>query len=270
MVRKRQVQVYVISDATGITAERVARAVLAQFSKQVKPVIQRFAHVKTTSQLEHILARAREERGVVLYSLVAAGLRTWMQGQKRWRQIELVDLLGPLLTRLGRHFEATPSLLPGLISVVGERSMDLAASIDFTLAHDDGHGLNTLGQADLIILGASRTTKTPTSLYLSCNYNLKVANVPLILGMDPPGKVFSLKRPKKVGFTISPEKLTQIRRSRYGGHRVEGYNDPRAIRDELAFSHEVFDMIKGIQIIDVTNRPIEAVANRIIDRQKLI
>jgi regulator of PEP synthase PpsR (kinase-PPPase family) len=266
---KRPVQVYVISDATGITAERVTRAVLVQFSRQIQPHIQRFSHVKTTKQLERILAQAEQGRGLVIYSLVAERLRQWMDEQKRRRRIELWDLLGPLLHRLSRRFQTSPSLHPGLLSVLGEESIRLAATIDFTLRHDDGNGLATLGQAELIILGVSRTSKTPTSLFLACNHNLRVANLPIILGLDPPARLFGLKRPRKAGFLIAPEKLAQIRRSRYGGRAVEGYTDIRLIRDELAYSQEVFQRLPGLQVIDVTNRPIEEVANLILERQGL-
>lgn len=266
---KRQVYVYVISDATGITAERVTRAVLVQFSRKIEPIIERFAYVKTSKQLERILAKAEEKQGLVLYSLVAEGLRKWMDDQKRRSKIELVDLLGPLLHRMARRFQAIPSLHPGLLSVLGEESIRLAATIDFTLRHDDGNGLESLGQAELMIIGVSRTSKTPTSLFLACNHKLRVANLPIILGLEPPAKVFTLKRPRKVGFTIAPEKLAMIRRSRYGGRAVEGYTDIRVIRDELAYSQEVFDRLEDLQVIDVTNIPIEEVANRIVEGQGL-
>ncbi|MEW5912799.1 MAG: pyruvate, water dikinase regulatory protein [Thermodesulfobacteriota bacterium] len=269
MTVKRPVQVYVISDATGITAERVTQAVLVQFSRKIEPHIERLAPVKTTKQLERILARAEESRGLVVYSLVAEHLRDYMDQQKRRRKIELWDLLGPLLHRLSHRFKTDPSLHPGLLFVEGEQSIRLAATIDFTLRHDDGNGEATLGQAELIIIGVSRTTKTPTSLFLACNHNLRVANVPLILGLEPPAKLFSLKRPRKVGFIIAAEKLAQIRRSRYGGQAVEGYTDIRQIREELAYSRQVFARLPGLQVIDVTNRPIEEVANLILEGQGL-
>lgn len=140
----------------------------------------------------------------------------------------------------------------------------LAESIDFTLRHDDGQSMETLENADLIILGVSRTSKTPTSLYLSCNNNLKVANVPIIEGIKPPNKVITLKI-QKVGFIIAPERLAFIRQKRLGYAGSIDYTDITHIRKELEYSHRIFNQIKGLQVIDVTNSSIEEIANRITE-----
>jgi regulator of PEP synthase PpsR (kinase-PPPase family) len=156
-----------------------------------------------------------------------------------------------------------PDLVPGLLPGLGEESIRLAESIDFTLRHDDGQGIETLGRADLIIVGVSRTSKTPTSLYVSCNHSLKVANVPIIAGIDPPKKIFTLKR-RKIGLTIAPETLAFIRQRRLKYAESSEYTDTRHIRSELEYSHRVFEQIEGLQVIDVTNRSIEEIANKIV------
>ena len=115
----------------------------------------------------------------------------------------------------------------------------------------------------MIIVGVSRTSKTPTSLYLSCNHNLKVANVPIVLGVEPPAKLFTLKRPRKFGLVIEAEKLADIRQRRYRGRCMPDYNQLPAIRRELAYCQEIFSRIKDIKLIDVTHSPIEEVANHI-------
>ena len=263
---RRQVKLYVLSDATGITAERMTRAALVQFTKKVDARIVRHAHLRTPKQLARVLDEVRREPGLVIYSLVERKLRRAADRERAAGSLEMYDLLGPLLGRMARRFRASPSLHPGLMHGAGQESMRLAAAIDFTLRHDDGAGLADLGRADLIILGVSRTSKTPTSLYLSCNHGLKVANVPLVRGMDPPGKIFTLRRPRKVGLIISPEVLAAIRRNRYQGRRVPGYTDARDVSRELAYSHEIYDLLKGIKIVDVTNLPIEEVAGRILRR----
>lgn len=260
---KKPVSVFVISDATGITAERVISAVLVQFTREIAPLIQRFPFVRSVKQLSRILSQAQRDNSVVIYSLVSKRLRRWMARQRGQYQVEIIDILGPLLKRMERLLGLIPQLRPGMLGVIGEHSMHLAASIDFTLRHDDGHGQSTLGKADIIIVGVSRTSKTPTSLYLSCNHNLKVANVPIVLGVEPPAKIFNLKRPRKVGFTIEAGKLAAIRQSRYQGRRIDGYNDLITIRRELAYCQEVFDRIEGISVVDVTNSSIEEVANQI-------
>ncbi len=261
---RRQVKVHVFSDATGLTAERVTLAVLTQFSRSIEAQVVRHAHLKTPAQIIRALDQADQDQALVIYSLVAEDLRQTMDQERQRHPLEAYDLLGPLLKRMARRFRASPRLHPGLLAPAAEESMRLAAAIDFTLRHDDGAGLEDLGRAEVIILGVSRTSKTPTSLYLSCNYNLKVANVPLVRGLEPPAKLFTLKRPRKVGFTINPDILARIRRSRYQGQVVQGYTDARDVARELAYSHEIYDMLKGIKLVDVTNLPIEEVAGRVV------
>ena len=260
-----KVFIHVISDATGTAAERMARAALVQFHHQFSAIFVRHPFVKTTRQLSDILAHAREQDGVVIYTINDRELRGWLDQRTADSDAVVIDMLGPLFERISRRYGSRPLLDSTLLGhALGEQSLKLAESIEFTLRHDDGKGLDTLGQADVILVGVSRTSKTPTSLYLSCHHNLKVANVPLILNQDPPAKLLRLKRPRMVGLTIEPAKLAAIRRGRYGQRTVPGYSDPRAINTELAYAEEIFARIKGIKVIDVTDRPIEEVASLII------
>ena len=259
---KKNVYVFIVSDGTGLTAERVISAVLVQF-KSIKPSFKRFPYIKTNEQIERILAKAENLEAIVIYSLVAKDLRAWMKAQSRKRDVHTIDLLGPLLNRVGRLWGMMPDLVPGLLRGVGEESIRLAESIDFTLRHDDGQGLQTLGKADLIIIGVSRTSKTPTSLYLSCNHSLKVANIPIIEGAELPKKVFTLKR-RKVGLTIAPGRLAFIRERRLKYAESSDYTDIRHIRNELEYSHSIFEQIGNLQVIDVTNRSIEEICNKIV------
>lgn len=259
---KQKVYVFIVSDATGITAERVISAVLLQF-KQIKPVFKRFPYIKTKGQVEDILARAQERQGIVIYSLVSQELRRWLNRKDKNRAICSIDLLGPLLKQMGRLWNMIPACRPGLLQGLDEESIRLAEAIDFTLKHDDGHGVRDLGKADVIVLGVSRTSKTPTSLYLSCNHGLKVANIPIIPNVEPPKKIFSLKR-RKVGLTISPERLAFIREKRLKYAGSVDYTDLASIRQELAFCQGIFTRINGLQVIDVTHSSIEEIANNIV------
>lgn len=260
---EKKVHVFIVSDATGITAEMVISAVLIQF-KEIQPIFKKFPYIKTKDQINAILAQAESVQGIVIYSLVSQELRAWMRKEKRKANIYAIDLLGPLLDRVGKLWNLNPLLNPGLLRNIGEESFRLAESIDFTLKHDDGQGINTLDIADIVILGVSRTSKTPTSLYLSCNNNLKVANIPIILDMNPPNKVFSLK-PQKIGFAIAPERLAFIRQKRLSYAGSTDYVDLTNIRKELEYSDRIFSQIKGLQIIDVTNSSIEEVCNKIME-----
>jgi regulator of PEP synthase PpsR (kinase-PPPase family) len=266
---KRKVQVFILSDATGMTAEMVISAVLIQF-KEIKPVFKRFPYIKTKEQIKTILEKAEAVQGIVIYSLVLQELRTWIRKEERKMNVHTIDLLGPFLERIGKLWNLIPMLRPGLLRGIGEESFRLAESIDFTLKHDDGQGVETLDKADVVIIGVSRTSKTPSSLYLSCNNNLKVANVPIIMDMKPPNKVFKLKT-QKVGFTISPERLAFIRQKRLQYAGSSDYTDMMQIEKELEYSHRIFNQINGLNVIDVTNSSIEEIANKVIDdRAKVV
>jgi hypothetical protein len=261
---RKHLYAHIISDATGIAAERAARLALVQFHKRYEAVFVRHAFVRTIKQLARVLDLAESQNGVVVYSIVQQCLREWLDKERPKRSIEIVDLVGPVMEQVGRRFHMKPELDRRLLHrVLGDASLRLAESIDFTLRHDDGLGEETIGNADIIILGVSRTSKTPTSLFISCNHNQKVANVPLILGVKPPAKIFQLQRPRMIGLTIAPEKLALIRRGRFKDN-VEGYTDMRSISEELAYSHAIFAKVKKIRIIDVTDRPIEEVASLIM------
>jgi hypothetical protein len=264
--RKKKVHVFIVSDATGLTAEMVISAVLVQF-KEIDPVFKKFPYIKTKEQITAILEQAETVQGIIIYSLVSQELRAWIRREKRKINIFTIDLLGPLLERLGKMWNIMPTFNPGLLRRIGEESIRLAESIDFTLKHDDGQGIESLDEADLVILGVSRTSKTPTSLYLSCNNNLKVANIPVIEGMIPPDKVFSLST-QKVGFTIAPDRLAFIRERRLKYAGATDYLDISHIKKELEYSHRIFNKIKGLQIIDVTHSSIEEVANKIIESRQ--
>lgn len=264
---RKNVYVFIVSDATGITAEMVMNAVLVQF-KEIKPTFKKFPYIKTKEQIKAILSQAQAVEGIVAYSLVSQELRALIRKEKRTMNVFTIDLLGPLLDRIRKLWNLIPVLSPGLLKGISEESVRLAESIiDFTLRHDDGQGVDTLEDADLIILGVSRTSKTPTSLYLSCNNSLKVANVPIIEGIKPPNEVFTLKI-HKVGFSISPERLAFIRLKRLKYAGSTDYTDMNHIRKEVAYSHRIFSQIKGLQVIDVTNSSIEEVANKIIESRQ--
>lgn len=264
---KKKVHVFIVSDATGLTAEMVISAVLVQF-REIAPVLKKFPYIKTKEQIKEILKQAESAKGIVVYSLVSQELRSWIRREKRKTGVFIIDVLGPLLERLGKMWNLIPSLNPGLLKRVSEESIRLAESIDFTLRHDDGQGVDSLDQADLILLGVSRTSKTPTSLYLSCNNNLKVANVPIIQDIKLPDKVFNLNNMQKVGLTIAPERLAFIRERRMKYSGANYYLDISHIKKEIEYSHRVFNQIKDIQIIEVTNSSIEEVANKVIESRQ--
>lgn len=260
---RKRLYVYIISDATGITAERVINAVLVQFKRGVEPVFERYPFVKTAEEISRALTQAEEKGGILIYSLASDALRKAIQEQKRHHSVMAIDLLGPLLKRVGTLMNLVPAFRPGLMERFGDHSLRLAKSIDFTLKHDDGQNLDTIDEADLLILGVSRTSKTPTSLYLSCNHNLKVANVPIVMDIEPPSQIFNVGC-RRIGFNISPARLAFLRSQRFKNEVLHEYSDKKRIQAELLFCGQVFQRIPGLQTVDVTNVSIEEVANRIM------
>lgn len=260
---KKDIHVFVVSDATGITAERVISAVLLQFDN-INPIYKKYPYVKTKEQVKSILQQVKNVEGIIAYSLVSPELRALIKKAKRQMNIFAIDLLGPIMDKISKLWNLMPVLSPGLLKGISDESMKLAEAIDFTLRHDDGQNIETMVDADIIIFGVSRSSKTPTSLYISCNHTLKVANIPLYEGVEIP-KAIHKSKCYKVGFKISPDKLVFIRtnRLRYAGEI--DYTDIGSIRQEVLHSLRIFNTIKGIEVIDVTNLSIEEVAEKIIE-----
>jgi len=260
------IHIHIVSDATGIGTERLARAVLVQFRKSLNPVFHRHPFVLSEKELKGILDEAEANRGVLLYTMNDSHLRRYLDDAQYDRAVEFIDMLGPIMKRIGRRYQARPLLDSSLLAeALGAKELQLAQSIDFTLAHDDGKGVDTLEEADILILGVSRTSKTPTSIYLSSHYCLKVANIPLVNQIDPPEGVFTLKRPHIIGLKISAQKLAQVRKNRFKPGTVKNYYDLNEINKELQWAETIFNRIEGVQIIDVTNRTVEEVSNKIVE-----
>lgn len=237
-------------------------AAIVQF-EQIRPIYRKFPYVKTKVEIKAILGKIRATGGMVIYSLVAPQLRNWIRTELASMDIYAIDLLGPILDRIQSQWDLVPLLQPGLLRGFAEESLRVADAVDFTLNHDDGQGVETLGRADLILLGVSRTSKTPTSLYLACNHGLKVANFPLVPGSILPDKIFTLKK-QKIGLMINLERLAFLRKTRWK-HEIVNYIDVSHIRQELDYTEKVFKQIKQLHVIDVTYSSIEEVAARIME-----
>lgn len=260
------VHIHIVSDATGIGMERLARAALIQFRDSLEPVFHRHPFVTSENDLKIILNEVEANQGVLLYTMNDRNLRQFLDDAQYDRAVEFIDMLGPIMKRIGRKYRARPLLDSSLLAeALGTKELRLARSIDFTLAHDDGQGIDTVEDADILILGVSRTSKTPTSIYLSSHYCLKVANIPLIINFEPPAEIFLLKNPHIIGLKISPQKLEHVRKNRFKPGTVKNYYDINEICQELEWAEKIFKRIKGIQIIDVTNRTVEEVSNMIVE-----
>ncbi|MFH1277903.1 MAG: pyruvate, water dikinase regulatory protein [Candidatus Eisenbacteria bacterium] len=266
MVRTKipRLHIFVVSDATGSTAEAVARSALVQFAGP-RPIVRRFGFVRTEEQVNEIVEAAPEGRGIIVFTLVSAELASRLKRKGRAKSLTVVDVLSPVMKTLGDAIHKEPRREPGTFRHEEEESYKIAEAIHYTLRHDDGQGLDTLDEADLIILGVSRTGKTPTSIYLSCR-KLKVANIPIVHGISLPEEVFELPV-KKVGFKMNLDRLVELRERRVDRlpiTAVPGYHGRAGIFEEIEYCEGIYRKLPGLRTIDVTNRSIEETAEWIV------
>ena len=253
--------VCVISDATGATAERVVRATLAQF-EDVDVTLELVRDIKSVDQIREVVARTKARKGLMAYTLVEPALRSEIVSLANEAGIITVDLMGPLMTSLSNFLTAEPKRRPGLFSPPGEEHYKHLESVSFTVRHDDGLNLGTIHLADLVIVGPSRTSKTPLCVFLTHTRGLKVANVPLALGVEPFEALRRLAPGQVVGLTMRADVLSQVRRQRLKDLGTEelNYAGLSHVEKELHFCHEVYRTPPPWPVVDVTAKSIEEIA----------
>ena len=248
--------IFIVSDATGATAEAVLTSALVQFGA-AESNIRRFPFVRTEEQVEAILEQAPAHACIIVFTFVSRELADTMIRHGRAKDLTVIDVMSPLMEIFSDILEATPSRTPGAFRSESEEAFLVTEAIHYTLKHDDGVGIETIDQADLIILGVSRTGKTPTSIFLSCR-RLKVANIPIVLDYPLPDQVRTVAVPK-VCFLMDLERQITLRSDRVSRHRVRipRYSDHASIHAELEHADRLFRSIKGIRTLDVTNSLVE-------------
>jgi len=256
--------IFVVSDATGETCLRVAKSALSQF-KTTKVVLEKFAFIRTREQIVEIVHRAAEIDGIIIYTMVTPECRQDVTELGRQNGVPTLDILGPVLTRFSDLLEISPMAKPGLFRQLDSEYFNRIQSIDYTIKHDDSLGLSTLGDAEIVLVGASRTTKTPVSIYLSYR-GWKVANIPIIIDRDPPEELLKVDKKKIVAFTVNPQRLHLIRLDRkHKLHDVElrEYTDPDHIKREVLFGLHLYKK-HDWSIINVTYKSIEETSTEVM------
>lgn len=253
----------VLSDSTGRTGEMLVRAALAQF-QGTEVDLEVIPRVQDRARLNPIMRRASILESVVVYTMVSEDLRRAVTEEGMNHGVPTVDVMGPLLTRLSDLLEISPMAKPGLFRQLDEEYFRRIESIDFAVKHDDGAGLDTLDQAEIVLVGVSRASKTPLSIYLSYR-GWKVANVPFVAGIPLPPQLDRVDPNRVVALVVNPSTLQAIRRERERnlGRTLEGYTDLRKIREEMLQARRVFEE-KGWPILDVTQKSIEESATEIM------
>ncbi len=255
--------VYVVSDATGGTAERLARAALIQFADAAVSIVRR-RNVRTPAQVCEVAQEAAGRDSIVLHTLVSDALRRLMLAECRVRGVDALDMLGPVLDRLANRLGTTPQEKPGLFQqLVEARSREIEA-VEFAFHHDDGQNAGDLDRAEVVLTGVSRTMKTPTMLYLAYR-GWFAANVPIITEVDPPRVLLSLPPERVYCLRMSPERLLELRRVRAEKEAIpaEPYASLEYVRKELHHARQLCGK-HGWRDIDATGKSVEEVGREII------
>jgi regulator of PEP synthase PpsR (kinase-PPPase family) len=257
--------VHLVSDSTGETLNAMARAVCARFD-DVLPIEHIYALVRSKRQLQRVLDEIAGAPGVVLHTIVDQDLRAGLEQGCRELEMSCIAALDPLISALGRYLGASLSTRVGAQHALDAGYFERIDAITFAMAHDDGQSTGDIESADVVLVGVSRTSKTPTSIYLA-NRGVRAANIPLAPGIEPPLHLFQLKSPLVVGLTVSPDRLLQIRRNRLLSLREEresAYVEEEAVRDEIVRARRLFEKHKW-PVIDVTRRSVEETAAAVIN-----
>ncbi|MBN1158077.1 MAG: kinase/pyrophosphorylase [Bacteroidales bacterium] len=257
-------QIFIISDGTGRTAEQVLKAALTQF-EDTQTETRIYPLVKTKQQVLEIMDEARTLHGLVVHTVVRSELRDIINKQGRLCSLDTIDLMGPILAQLSHHFSFLPSEKPGMYYELNKSYFKRIEAVEYTLRHDDGQRIEELDKAEIVILGVSRTFKTPVSIYLA-HKGWLVANVPIILGMNLPEQLFKLPAHRVFGLITSATHLGQLRKIRetHLGGNVGEYAKPSFIMKELEYANSIYRRQPKWSVIDITNKPVEEISMEII------
>jgi regulator of PEP synthase PpsR (kinase-PPPase family) len=243
--------IYAVSDGTGKTAEGVVRAALTQFDdSQVN--IKRYGGVRSTEQVCEIVEEANQTGGFIVHTMVSEKMRRLMFTEGRAANVATIDLMGPMLARLTDLMATQPRAEPGLF-------------VPFDQAYLLRINVDDLESAEIVLVGVSRTSKTPLSIYLAYR-GWRVANVPIVLGVDPPPQLFDLPKRRVVGLIVKPARLVELRhvRVKHMGVSPMGYADLEYIKQEVAYAYELFEKRRDWPLVDVTTKPIEETAAEVV------
>jgi regulator of PEP synthase PpsR (kinase-PPPase family) len=265
----RNFHLHLVSDSTGETTLAVARACLAQFDG-VEPLEHVWSMIRTDRQVAKVIAGVEASPGVVLFTLVDEKIRNRLVESCRQLNVPCVSILEPVLASFAEYLHTEAGHRPGRQHALDADYFARIAAMDFAMNHDDGQSLHDIAQADVILVGVSRTSKTPTCIYLA-NRGIKAANVPLVPGVPPPRELGELKPvdaggPLVVGLTNDPTALVQVRRNRLrmlNETRETDYTDLDSVKQELQLARRLFSE-RGWPVLETSRRSIEETAAAVI------
>lgn len=257
--------IYIISDGTGETAMTMTRAALVHYANHDLNIV-RCKNIRTEAQVDSAVEEAFQKKAIIIHTVVSRQLRRHLQDKAASVGLQQVDLIGPLLGELDQFLEETDSKKEaGLLHSVDEKYYKRMEAIEFTVKHDDGKLLTDLDKSDIILVGISRTSKTPLSLFLS-HKGWKVTNIPLVPGTPLPEELFKVDQRKIIGLIIEPDSLQKIRKNRLEriGQDTGGeYARLDKIYEEIDYAKELFSKNKRWPVFNVTERALEETATEI-------
>jgi regulator of PEP synthase PpsR (kinase-PPPase family) len=264
MATKSAPSIYIVSDGRGDTCHQLVNAALVQFQDQRHRLVRR-AEVRTPEAVEAILRKAADEHAVVFYTLVSDDTRSTMKAVSEKLLVPTVDVLGPSFSALHDLFKSTPQHTPGLLYASDRERFDRIDAIDYTLKHDDGQRPHELDQADVVVVGVSRASKSSTCFYLAYA-GIRAANVPLVPGIDPLPQLLRVDPEMVIGLRVNVMRLRTVREARAMRMRLDPsdqYVDKREIAHEVLAANEVMDK-HGWRSIDVSYMAIEEIAREVM------
>jgi regulator of PEP synthase PpsR (kinase-PPPase family) len=258
--------VYIVSDSVGETAEFVVRAAASQFDGGHVD-LRRVSHVNDTAVIDETVQSAKEESAIIAYTIVLPHLREHLAAEAAANGVPVVDIMGPMLDAFEHVLGQTPHRKAGLVHQLDDDYFRRVEAIEFAVKYDDGRDPRGLERADIVLVGVSRTSKTPLSMYLA-HRRLRVANVPLVPEVSPPEELFQLADQRKVvGLTIRPDKLNLIRQERLkalGLTPDASYASYERIMNELEYANSIINQLNCL-VIDVSDKAVEETAAIILD-----
>ncbi|WCN38788.1 pyruvate, water dikinase regulatory protein [Aneurinibacillus uraniidurans] len=260
--------VYVVSDSVGETAEFVVKAAASQFASESLH-IRKFPYIEDEGTLNEIVRAAVETKAIIVYTIVIPHLRAYIEQKAAEAGITAIDIMSPIVGSLAKHLHQEPSCKPGLVRQLDEDYFRKVDAIEFAVKYDDGRDPRGILRADVILIGVSRTSKTPLSMYLA-NKRYKVANVPLVPEVAPPEELFLVPKERCIGLIIEPDQLNMIRAERLkslGLTAQANYASMERIKVELAYSRTILEKV-GCPVLDVSNKAVEETAALIISMLK--
>ncbi|MGP4081587.1 pyruvate, water dikinase regulatory protein [Pseudalkalibacillus sp. R45] len=261
---KNQEIVYVVSDSVGETAELMVKAVAAQFNGG-EVEIKHISYVEDVKDLNNVITAAKYSNSIIAYTLVVPSLKQYLDDGAREEGVIAIDLMNPLMEAFSQKFRKEPVRQPKLIRQMDENYFRRVEAVEFAVKNDDGQDVRGLSRADIVLIGVSRTSKTPLSMYLA-HKRFKVANVPLVPEITPPDELFDIPKNKCVGLVITPDKLNEIRKERLknlGLTAQANYANLNRILEELEYAEKIMKRI-GCPIINVSNKAVEETADLIL------